>query len=69
MENEGASGTVEGWMDSVLVYAARDPFSFLYYVLLLLSPLFLLSAVLSWKLSKDIEKKEKKRKRRQKKSD
>ena len=60
---------VEGWMESVLVYAAKDPLSFLYYVLLMLSPLFCLSAVLAWKLSKDIEAKEKRRKRKQNKSD
>jgi len=58
-----------GWLDSILIWAAREPLSFLYYVLLGLSPLFLISAVLSWKLCKDIEKKEQKRKKKLKKKD
>lgn len=40
----------------LLVYAAENPWQFLYYVLLILSPFFLLSAFLSWKLAKAIEK-------------
>ena len=58
-----------GWLDSILIWAAREPLSFLYYVLLGLSPLFLISATLSWKLCKDIEKKEQKRKKKLKKKD
>ncbi|XP_023330743.1 small integral membrane protein 15 [Eurytemora carolleeae] len=58
-----------GWIESLLIYAAREPFSFLYYVLLMLSPLFCLSAYLSWKLSQQIEKKEQKRRKKIKKSD
>ena len=60
---------IPGWLDSVLIWAAREPLSFLYYVLMMLSPLFLISAILSWKLSKDIEKKEQKRKKKLRKKD
>jgi len=46
----------------VVKYAALNPWQFIYYVLLCLSPLFLISAVLSWKLAKHIEAEEKQRK-------
>jgi hypothetical protein len=39
--------------------AAKDPYTFLFYVLVFLSPFFLASAVLSYKLSRAIEKQEK----------
>jgi len=47
--------TWEGWLNSGLMWAATQPWTFLSYVLLILSPCFCLSAVLSWKLSKQIE--------------
>jgi len=47
-------------------YAAHNPWQFIYYVLLVLSPLFFISAMLAWKLAKDIEHKEKERKRKAK---
>ncbi|CAF0790299.1 unnamed protein product [Didymodactylos carnosus] len=43
----------------VVVYAAEDPWTFLYYVLLCLTPLFITSAYLAMKLAKEIEKSEK----------
>jgi len=45
-------------------YAAHNPWSFVYYVLLILSPLFMISAVLAWKLAKEIQHKEKDKKRK-----
>ena len=47
-------------------YAARNPWQFVYYVLLILSPLFLISAVMAWKLAKEIQQKEKDKKRKAK---
>ena len=58
------SSTWEGWMNTFFIWAAKEPWTFLYYVLLCLSPFFLISALLSWKLSKAIEKQEKKTARR-----
>lgn len=60
-----------GWdlneiLKSVLQYAASNPWQFIYYVLLGLSPLFLISAVLAWQLAKQIEHKEKDKKRKAK---
>jgi len=57
------AASVDGWIDSVLRSASRDPLSFLYYVMLALFPMFCISAWLSWKLSKDIEMREKRRKK------
>eukprot|EP00088_Acartia_fossae_P050326 TRINITY_DN5632_c0_g1_i1.p1 TRINITY_DN5632_c0_g1~~TRINITY_DN5632_c0_g1_i1.p1 ORF type:complete len:131 (+),score=41.44 TRINITY_DN5632_c0_g1_i1:45-437(+) len=65
----GGRESLPGWLDDLLVWAAKEPLSFLYYVLLGLSPLFLVSAGLSWKLCKDIERKEQKRKKKMKKRD
>ena len=52
---------------STLKWAATDPWNFIYYVLLCLSPLFFLSAILAWQLAKQIEQKEKDKKRHSKK--
>uniref|UniRef100_A0A914UJ43 Small integral membrane protein 15 n=1 Tax=Plectus sambesii TaxID=2011161 RepID=A0A914UJ43_9BILA len=49
-----------------LIYAAKNPGEFVFYVLLILSPLFALSAYLSWKLSKAIQKENKDKKRKEK---
>ncbi|PAA55213.1 hypothetical protein BOX15_Mlig007770g2, partial [Macrostomum lignano] len=61
--------TWSGWAKKniglVLLYAAQNPMSFVYYVLLALSPLFILSAICAYKLAKDIESKEKDQKRKQ----
>lgn len=53
-------------LKNVLQYAATNPWQFIYYVLLALSPLFLISAVLAWQLAKQIEHKEKDKKRKAK---
>ena len=54
---------IRAWFEtqlaSLMAYAARNPTEFLFYVLLILSPFFAISAYLSWKLSKAIEKEEK----------
>lgn len=60
-----------GWdfnelLRDVLQYAASNPWQFIYYVLLGLSPLFFISAILAWQLAKQIEHKEKDKKRRAK---
>jgi hypothetical protein len=47
-------------------WAVNDPYGFLTTVILALPPLFLASAVLSWKLAKMIEAKEKEQKKKQK---
>ena len=46
-------------LNSFFMWAAKEPWTFLYYVLLFLSPFFLISAFLSHKLSKAIDKQEK----------
>lgn len=51
---------------SMIKWAATDPWNFVYYVLLCLSPLFLISAVLAWNLAKQIEAKEKEQKKKTK---
>lgn len=51
----------------IIVYAGTEPWSFVYYVLLFLSPFFLLSAYLSYHLAKQIEAKEKEKKKKLKK--
>ncbi len=54
-----AYSTWSGFINSLLMQAAKDPYTFLFYVLVFLSPFFLASAVLSYKLSRAIEKQEK----------
>ena len=51
--------TWEGMLNTFIIWVAKDPWTFLGYVAAILTPLFLISAILSWKLSKTIEKKEK----------
>ncbi|KAH9524259.1 Small integral membrane protein 15 [Bulinus truncatus] len=53
-------------LHSTLKFAATNPWQFIYYVLLILSPLFLISAILAWKLAKEIQHKEKDKKRKAK---
>lgn len=48
----------------VVLYAGQNPWQFIYYVLLCLSPFFAISAYLSWQLAKQIEAKEKDKKRK-----
>ncbi|CAN0213168.1 small integral membrane protein 15 [Petromyzon marinus] len=47
--------TLQGWLQYCVEWAAKDPYGFLSTVLLALSPFFLASAALSWKLAKAIE--------------
>lgn len=49
-------------MDLVL-YVGKNPYEFIFYLILLLSPFFVTSAVLSYKLAKQIEAKEKNQKK------
>ena len=51
--------TWEGMLNTFLIWVVKDPWTFLGYVGAVLAPLFLISAILSWKLSKSIEKQEK----------
>ena len=51
--------TWEGMLNAFILWVAKDPWTFLGYVGAVLAPLFLISAILSWKLSKSIEKQEK----------
>ncbi len=54
------------WLESIVIYAGQNPWQFVYYVLLCLSPFFCISAILAWQLAKQIESKEKEKKRRSK---
>jgi len=56
--------TWEGWLNSYLVWASTEPWTFLTYVMILLSPCFCISAVLSWRLGKQIENQQKKQRRK-----
>jgi hypothetical protein len=60
------TSTWEGWFYSIVLMAARDPWGFLYYVFLGLSPVFMISLYLTWRLTKELENKEKEKKRRAK---
>lgn len=57
---------VKAWAEYVVEWAATDPYGFLTTVILALTPLFLASAVLSWKLAKMIEARDREQKRKQK---
>ncbi|KAI6058118.1 Small integral membrane protein 15 [Aix galericulata] len=57
---------VKGWAEYVVEWAARDPYGFLTTVILALTPLFIISAALSWKLAKMIEAREREQKKKQK---
>lgn len=61
--------TMREWTEWLIRWAAENPWSFLYTVLLVLSPLFLISAFLSWKLAKHLEGDQKKLRAKQKKID
>jgi len=55
--------TWEGWLNTQLVWATKEPWTFLSYVLILLTPCFCISAVLSWKLGKQIENQQERRRK------
>ncbi|XP_075404887.1 small integral membrane protein 15-like [Tenrec ecaudatus] len=57
---------VKAWAEYVVEWAAKDRYGFLATVILALPPLFLSSAVLSRKLAKMIEAREKEQSKKQK---
>ncbi|XP_071799845.1 small integral membrane protein 15-like [Asterias amurensis] len=60
-------GTWRYWLEkNIIMWVAKDPYGFLYTVFLCLTPLFIISAILSYILMKDIDKKEKDKKRKAK---
>lgn len=68
VEEEGASsedlGPWKTWARSIVLWAAQDPWTFIFNVFLILSPFLLISLYLSYKLSNDIENKKEKRKKK-----
>lgn len=58
------TNTWEGMANTFILWVAKDPWTFLGYIAMVLAPMFLISALLSWKLSKAIEKQENKAKPR-----
>lgn len=56
----------KAWFENIVIFAAKNPGTFLYYIFLGLSPLFLISAILSWKLAKHLEHQEREKKRKAK---
>lgn len=50
-------------MVDLVLYVGKNPYEFIFYLILLLSPFFVTSAVLSYKLAKQIEAKEKNQKK------
>jgi len=56
----------QAWLESIVTYAAKNPGTFIYYILVTLSPLFLISAILSWKLAKHLEQQERDKKKKAK---
>lgn len=61
--------SLRSWAEWTVRWAADNPWSFLYMVLLVLSPLFLVSAFLSWKLARDLNNDQRKNKAKQKRID
>lgn len=51
-------------LETVLRWAATNPWEFIFYVLMGLSPFFFISAILAWNLAKQIEVKEKEKKKK-----
>ncbi|KAI5095270.1 small integral membrane protein 15 [Silurus meridionalis] len=57
---------VKAWAEYVVEWAAKDPYGFLMTIILALTPLFIASALLSWKLAKMIESRDREQKKKQK---
>ncbi|XP_045313809.1 small integral membrane protein 15-like [Leopardus geoffroyi] len=57
---------IKTWAEYVVDWAAKDPYGFLTTVILAITPLFLVNAIVSWKLVKMIEAREKDQKKKQK---
>ncbi|XP_077456492.1 small integral membrane protein 15 [Stigmatopora argus] len=56
---------IRAWAQYIVEWAAKDPYGFLTTVLLALTPLFIACAMLSWKLAKMIEARDKEQKKKQ----
>ncbi|KAG5260834.1 hypothetical protein AALO_G00297120 [Alosa alosa] len=56
---------LKAWAEYVVEWAAKDPYGFLTTVILALTPLFIASALLSWKLAKMIEVRDREQKKKQ----
>ena len=52
--------TWEGMFNNFIVWVAKDPWTFLGYLAIILAPMLLISACLSWQMAKTLEKQEKK---------
>ncbi|XP_029534813.1 small integral membrane protein 15-like isoform X1 [Oncorhynchus nerka] len=57
---------MRAWAEYLVEWAAKDPYGFLTTVILALTPLFIASALLSWKLAKMIEVRDREQKKKQK---
>lgn len=57
---------MRAWAEYLVEWAAKDPYGFLTTVILALTPLFIASALLSWKLAKIIEVRDREQKKKQK---
>ncbi|XP_014933092.1 small integral membrane protein 15-like [Acinonyx jubatus] len=57
---------IKAWAEYVVDWAAKDPYGFLTTVILTVTPLFLVNAIVSRKLVKMIEAREKDQKKKQK---
>ncbi|XP_020937939.1 small integral membrane protein 15-like [Sus scrofa] len=57
---------IKAWAEYIVEWPAVGPHGFLTTVILALTPLFPASAVLSWKLARVIEAREKEQKKKQK---
>ncbi|XP_046944124.1 small integral membrane protein 15-like [Lynx rufus] len=57
---------IKAWAEYVVDWAAKDPYGFLTTVILAITPLFLVNAIVSRKLVKMIEAREKDQKKKQK---
>ena len=51
--------TWEGMFNNFILWVMKDPWTFLSYVAVILAPLLMISACLSWKMAKSLEKQEK----------
>ena len=51
--------TWEGMLNTFILWVMKDPWTFLAYVAAILAPLLMISACLSWKMAKSLEKQEK----------
>ncbi|NXS42086.1 SIM15 protein, partial [Balaeniceps rex] len=54
---------IKAWAEYIVEWAAKDTYGFLTSVIFALTPLFVISAALSWKLAKMIEAREREQKK------